>query len=225
MNRTKIEWVKPGYTWNPATGCKHNCPYCYARRIAMRFDKHFDPTFHPERLDEPKKVKKPNKIFVCSMADLFGDWVPAEWIERVIETVKNCPQHTFMFLTKNPVRYIDLAIPENAWLGTSAENASNLHVRQDQMCFSVPTCTFLSIEPLQEDVAAYIDFDVWDWVIVGAETGPGAKPIDPEWVQSIIDERDIHQQLTGRGVPLFLKDNLKWPDKMQEYPEAKDEMS
>ena len=108
MNKTKIEWTN--WTWNPVVGCKHNCWYCYGKRIAKRFFKdnpNYEPKFYPERLKEPYTLKKPSKIFVCSMADLFGDWVKMNWIERVIKVVKENPQHTFQFLTKNPKRYLE----------------------------------------------------------------------------------------------------------------------
>ena len=160
MNNTRIEWCDA--SWNPVTGCLHDCEYCYARRIAKRFsgkgdlreagtgfwlDKDsfevskgsgvyetkyalttgekpepfkpyngkitpypfgFSPTFHKYRLDVPKKWSEPRTIFVCSMADLFGEWVPDEWIEEVFTACEKAPQHTYLFLTKNPKRYIEL---------------------------------------------------------------------------------------------------------------------
>ena len=129
--KTKIDWVDA--TWNPVTGCLHGCEYCYARRIAERFGTHkkyerpydpvldvpirrvrtkpepypygFQPTFHKYRLDEPARWTKPRNIFVCSMADLFGDWVPDEWIDDVIKATQRALQHRYLFLTKNPERY------------------------------------------------------------------------------------------------------------------------
>ena len=138
MTKTKIEWCD--YTFNPVTGCLHNCEYCYAMKIAKRFggvDEHisreipqhmvyifnnkptlkgkaapypfgFIPTFHRYRLDEPQRVKKPQNVFVCSMADLFGDWVPDEWVQQVFEACEKAPWHRYLFLTKNPKRYIEL---------------------------------------------------------------------------------------------------------------------
>jgi len=116
------------YTWNPATGCLHGCSYCFAERIAKRFSGSkafpdgFKPRFHPERLGEPLKIKKPSVIFVSDMGDLFGDWVPEKCITEVLGVVGECPQHTFLFLTKNPKRYKRFNFPKNAWLGTSVEN-------------------------------------------------------------------------------------------------------
>lgn len=144
MNKTKIEWAD--MTWNPVTGCRHGCGYCYARRIAERFRPFdlphvteagvlngindlaapiitvcrdgkervcahpygFEPTFHRYRLDEPLKMKKPQTIFVVSMGDLFGDWVPTSWITAVFAACLAAPWHTYMFLTKNPHRYVHL---------------------------------------------------------------------------------------------------------------------
>ncbi len=117
MNKTKIEWVRnddgsPGYTWNPVTGCLHGCPYCYARRIAQRFHRSFAPEFHPDRLVEPLKLRKPSRIFVDSMGDLFDPNVPDEWRDQVFGAIyacngpRRCDQfamgHTFMVLTKQP---------------------------------------------------------------------------------------------------------------------------
>ena len=251
MNKSKIEWCD--YTWNPVTGCYHDCGYCYAGRIANRFgrpqeaimfegvldeeDKQFEvderdskypypfgfrPTFHKYRLDQPAKVKKPSKIFVSSMGDLFGEWVPDEWIEAVLDIVKKCPQHTFQFLTKNPDRYynyfsVDLlngGAPDNLWIGATADNANKAGCFSDNLCFMNANVRFLSLEPLLEDVADYIDYEGADWIIIGAQTGPRAIKPKKEWVQRIIDQCKKHK------IPLFLKDNLGWPEKIQEWPEC-----
>jgi protein gp37 len=229
MNRTKIEWTD--FTWNPVTGCKHGCSYCYARKIANHFTKlfpnGFEPTFHPERLDEPYKVprnfrsKNPHlpkgsaMIFTVSMGDLFGNWVPAKWIEAVIEVAEDNPQHIFLFLTKNPERYREFKFPKNCWLGTTVTSYKD----QDRV-FKLPrykedgrTLNFVSFEPLKGPV--YISGWIWahiDWVIIGAQTNP-YKPPKPEWVKSIIIEARLHLK------PIFLKDNLCWPENIQEFPE------
>jgi len=93
----KIEWCD--LTWSPMSGCKRGCSYCYASKIYRRFGRSFDPQFHPERLRQPMKIKKPSKIFVCSAADLFGDWVPSQWITDVFEVMAYCKWHTFIVLT------------------------------------------------------------------------------------------------------------------------------
>ena len=95
MQKTKIEWCD--MTWNPVTGCKLGCPYCYAAKLARRFGKSFEPEFHSERLAQPAQIKKPQNIFVCSMADLFGEWVPDEWIKAVFDACAAAPQHRYLF--------------------------------------------------------------------------------------------------------------------------------
>jgi len=228
VNKTKIEWCD--YTWNPVTGCKHGCPYCYAARISKRFTGDFDPKFHTKRLPEPQKIKKPSKIFVVSMGDLFGEWVPDEWIKRVFEACSRAPWHTYLFLTKNPKRYVSLRdnnmlpLNLNAYFGATADNKNSLYAARDAFYEIDETTndTFYSIEPLLEEMTSEMQFDYdkgqpfdWcKWVIVGAQTGPGAVKPNPEWVQSIIDQcREVR-------VPVFLKDNLSWPKKIQEWPQG-----
>ena len=178
MNKTKIEWCD--YSWNPITGCLHNCPYCYARKIAMRFDGHFDPTIHYDRLKE-KMPKKPSKIFVCSMADLFGEWVQDNWIDSVLEIVEKNPQHTFQFLTKNPKRYLNFTFPKNCWLGITLDNPDRLKLDYLKM---MPNYKFISFEPLLGDMSG-LDLSGIDLCIVGAMTGQGAIPPKKEWIDSI----------------------------------------
>jgi protein gp37 len=170
------------------------------------------------------------------MGDLFGDWVPDEWIEQVLETVRTIhlhPWHTYIFLTKNPKRYQAFnPWPETCWLGATVTNRADANERIPELLKAQATVRFVSVEPMLGPV----DFTCYwglpferegssilmghsllrriQWLIIGAMTGPGAEAHQPkpEWVQSLID-------LTcSAGVPLFLKDNLKWPDKLQEYP-------
>lgn len=246
MNKSKIEWCT--FTWNPVSGCLHGCKYCYARKIANRFGGKylpygdeinildrpldgekgvdpfpykFEPTFHRYRLDEPQKVKKPSTIFVCSMADLFGEWVPDEWIEQVFAACEKAPQHRYMFLTKNPKRYsylycfIDSA-QDNFWLGTTAvdedsfinkgadlyQNTGNGLKRGER------SNRFMSIEPLLGPIhesTLYPCIRHLDLVIIGAETGNRKGKIIPErrWIE------DIVKQCKDAKVPVFMKDNLK----------------
>ena len=194
MNKTKIEWTD--YTWNPVTGCNHGCGYCYARRIAMRFDGHFNPTFHPERLQQPYKQKKASKIFVGSMADLFGEWVPIDWIQQVIKVAKDNPQHTFQFLTKNPKRYHEFQFPSNCWLGVTITHPSLLATNQLKLFRSLSNCKFISAEPLLGDVGK-LNFKNIDLIIVGAMTGPKAIPPQKKWVKNI------------KHLNIFYKDNIK----------------
>ena len=187
MNKSKIEWCD--YTWNPVTGCLHNCPYCYAKRIVTRFSAHaetnceviwneqgqegpnrtidepwtwdekiqpypfgFEPTFHRYRLDEPQKIKKPSKVFVCSMADLFGDFIPDEWIEEIFNACEAAPQHTYLFLTKNPKRYLILPtkwmLLKGGWFGTTATQQSDIDKLSEYRFGDSHTNRFLSIEPI-----------------------------------------------------------------------------
>ena len=247
INKTKIEWTD--YTWNPVIGCwgpggtaekPNRCSYCYAEKIARRFappkdygggwrekdPSPFAPTFHPERLSEPAKVKKPSKIFVCSMADLFGDWVPTLWIAAVLEQVYRNPHHTFQFLTKNPKRLEDFnPWPKNCWVGTTVTNQAAADERLPWLLRVDAPVTFVSHEPLMgaTDIRkAFIavsggGFASWGklkWGIIGGMTGPGAVKPDPEWVMSLAD------QYQKAGVPIFLKDNLGFSEQPQEWPDC-----
>ena len=204
MNKSKIEWCD--YTWNPVTGCLNNCSYCYARKIGMRFQGHFKPTFHKDRLLQPFKEKKPSKIFVCSMADLFGDWIPKEWIDVIIHTAKMLPQHTFLFLTKNPKRYADFEFPQNCWLG---ETQTGGYVQMNMP--HKKNIQFISIEPLLEEVKfSFSVRNLIEWIIVGGLT---PKSVHTEkWVD------DILTTARGYNIPVFLKSNLKYPYKLKEFP-------
>lgn len=168
MNKTKIEYVD--YSWNPATGCKHGCSYCFARRIAERFKgkafpNGFEPTFYPERLSEPMRVKKSSRIFVCDMSDLFGNWTwKTQGLEArecvvncILSTVKQCPQHTFLFLTKNPAGYKGFEFPENCWLGASVENQEQADKRIPLLLQIPAAVRFVSVEPMLWPV----DLDRW----------------------------------------------------------------
>lgn len=262
MNRSKIEWCD--HTWNPVTGCRHNCSYCYARRMTARFagdirlnkmakkdytrvsaaDKGedlyvldvpmlnetgnqlvypfgFEPTLHKYRMDYPGKLKMGNNIFVGAMADVFGNWVPDEWIREIFDTCRKHSIHNYLFLTKNPERYerIDSAgiLPseKNMWYGSTLS-------RPEDKCFISNTHnTFWSIEPI------FAPFRLWekdefspDWIIIGAETGRQKKRVIPqkEWIE------DIAEWCEKSKIPVFMKDSLisvVGPDNMRrEYPEG-----
>lgn len=213
MNNTKIPWTEK--TWNPVTGCTKysaGCANCYAETITRRFHNAFpngfNVTLHPERLDEPKKIKKPTMFFVCSMADLFHDDVPFEYIDKVMRTIKECPQHTFQVLTKRASRMFEYyqdgneSIPSNCWCGVTIENKRERTRLRWLNYMKGVSVRFLSVEPLLEpltDKLDYIDFSNIDWVIVGGESGPKARPMKKEWVLN------IKRQCDAQGVPFFFK--------------------
>lgn len=209
MNNTKIAWTQK--TWNVVTGCQKysaGCAHCYAETMTKRFPKAFpngfNVTIHPERLDEPKHVKKPTMFFVCSMADLFHDDVPFEYIDRVMQTIKDCPQHTFQILTKRTIRmrnyFLTRFVPRNAWIGTTVENDKS--VGRIKLISGIgifeKSIHFLSCEPLLSDLGE-LDLSGIDWVIVGGETGPKARQMEKEWVLN------IKRQCDEQGVPFFFK--------------------
>lgn len=171
------------------------CEYCYARQIANRFQGNFEPKFHPERLLEPLKIKKPSTIFVGSMADVFGDWIESEWIEQILDITRKCQQHRFLFLTKNPNRYESFFIPPNSWIGYTATSTKNC-------CFDFrgKGNFYLSAEPLLGEV--YIKGNL-KWVIIGALNIKG-KPCctKREWVLTLLN------QAIALGIPVFIKDSL-----------------
>jgi len=217
MNPTVIEWTI--FTWNVIVGCLMGCPYCYARRQAKRF-KHrclkcyrFEPHFHPERLTKPLRVKKQSMIFSDSMGEPFGPWVPREWVEAILDIVRRCPRHTFQFLTKCPAGAKGYTFPANCWIGTSVDRSAALG-RLDILREVTAPLRFVSFEPLLGPMG---DFDLRgiDWVIIGAQTGPGAVKPDSAWVEGIIGA------CREASVPVFLKNNLRWPDRVQEWPTTK----
>jgi protein gp37 len=199
VNRTRIEWTD--FTWNPVTGCLHDCDYCYARKLTARFPANFPsgfaPAFHPERLGQPCRVKRPSRVFVCSMADLFGAWVPDDWIGAVFETVRSCPRHTFQFLTKNPARYAALDLPANAWYGTTVDRAAVAD--RIEALRALGRTTFVSFEPLVEEIDP--DLSGLDAVLIGARTQPLRLP-PREWVVRIV------QRAREAGTAIFMKDSL-----------------
>lgn len=279
--KTKIDWCDS--SWNPVTGCLHDCEYCYARSIANRYGgydhdeekkpvgidvaigvqeldrpKHimrknglhkapypwfFLPTLHRYRLAQPTKWSEPRTIFVCSMADLFGEWVPDEWIDAVFKACDAAPQHRYLFLTKNPKRLVKMAnahymrewnekhpdnphpqtgefenvlplpVRKNWWFGSTLDNA---HARRFQGDFTWNS--FTSIEPLTE----YMDMGLGSfgsdrWTIIGAETGNRKDKVIPqrEWVENILEAAAI------TGVKVFMKESLRelmGDDFRQEFP-------
>ena len=207
---SKIEWTE--MTWNPVTGCtkvSQGCKHCYAERMAkrlhamgvQRYQNGFNVTLHEDLVDTPTKWKQPRLIFVNSMSDLFHEDIPVEFIQRIFDTMVRCPQHTFQVLTKRSQRLSELAThlpwPKNVWMGVSVENSQVMHRIRDLI--KVPaTVRFLSCEPLIGQLDN-ISLKGIHWVIVGGESGPNARPLKIEWVESI-----FHQCKTA-DVPFFFK--------------------
>jgi protein gp37 len=213
QNNDSIGWAK--YSWNPVTGCLHNCPYCYARDIAKRFyPQGFVPSIIPDRLAAPIKAKprKPDgaerNIFTCSMADLFGKWVPEEWIEAVMSTVRQSPQWNFLMLTKFPLRMVDRKVPENVWLGTSIDTQSRVKAVEDAFA-KVPAHTrWLSLEPLLEPLK-FSRPELFHWVVIG-----GASPSSqtPAWTPPFEWQMDLYCQFAEAGARIYFKGNALHQD-------------
>ena len=212
-----IKWCD--YTWNPVKGkCPVACPYCYARRIYDRLK--WDPTV---RLDKkellvPYKLKKPTKIFVGSMIELFGELINP-WMGDILKVVKGCPQHTFQFLTKVPNVMCDFTFPNNCWCGTTITGYTNKTDGQlYPLSFVKARIKFLSVEPLLEPVYfSLFDLKQISWMIIGAETGNRKGKVKPkeDWIRGAIRQAD------DCNIPIFMKDNLKpyWHGKLrQEFP-------
>jgi len=270
MNKTDIDWCDS--TWNPITGCLHNCEYCYAEGIVKRFGNPFssennyqldfckghegvflakyhtkpsnpypngfNPTLHLYRLHEYVKATKARTIFVGSMADVFGEWIPDEWIMEVFNACNAAPQHRYIFLTKNPKRYWELhdkgLLPEGDgyWFGATMTHGK----QQYQVANSLPRyCgrpkpthrnTFVSVEPLMDDIefnresmGGFFTYfpQCIKWAILGAETGNRRAKVVPkrEWMQRIVEK------CKTAGIPIFMKNNLAniWRDPLiQQYP-------
>ncbi len=207
---SSIEWTEA--TWNPVTGCTKisaGCKHCYAERMSKRlkamglpqYANGFRLTLQPKALDLPKKWKKGRVIFVNSMSDLFHKNVPLEYIQRVFDVMNQCPQHQFQVLTKRPERLSKLADKliwtPNIWMGTSVEDARVIdrisHLKE------VPaTIRFLSLEPLLGPLPR-LPLKNIHWVIVGGESGPGARPMKKAWVEN------IQNQCQKTNTPFFFK--------------------
>lgn len=215
MKTTKIEWTDK--TWNPITGCtkkSSGCAHCYAevmaRRLqAMRLEKYrngFELTLHEEALTEPIQWKKQHNIFVCSMSDIFHEKVPFEFVDRIMDTISQTPQHRYQILTKRSERMVEYfktrQIPQNVWLGVTVECQTSKS-RIDDLRGLDATVKFLSCEPLIEDLGE-LNLDGIDWIIVGGESGPLARPMKLEWVVN------IKSQVEQQGAAFFFKQWGTW---------------
>jgi protein gp37 len=227
MSKTKIAWATD--VWNPTVGCTKlsaGCKNCYAERIFERFNtgqKFSEVRYYPERLDQPLHWKKPRRIFVDSMSDLFHEDVSSLFIDQVFETMHLAYWHTFMILTKRAERmysYISqrylpnrLAVLPNVWLGVTTEDQKTADGRIPFLLQTPAAVKFISVEPMLGSVSLagldddtyrpWLDIHAWkaalDWVICGCESGPGARSMDLDWA------RKLRDQCQAAGVPFFLK--------------------
>jgi protein gp37 len=226
MAATTIEWTRgddgsPGRVWNPVTGCSKvsaGCKHCYAEALARRFQgpafrpwtaKHAaaNVQLHPERLDRPTQWRRPRRIFVNSTSDLFHDRVPDAYLARVWQVMAATPQHQYQVLTKRPARMRDWLTSHqpnplpHVWCGTSVEQQRWVDVRVGALAETPAAVRFLSCEPLLGplDLRRWLATGAIHWVIVGGESGPGARPMDAAWV------RDLRDQCAAAGVAFFFK--------------------
>ena len=214
---SRIEWTEQ--TWNPTVGCTKlsaGCKNCYAEGMARRLQAMGTPGYEngfalqmlPQRLEDPLKRRKPTTYFVNSMSDLFHERIPDAYIEQVFDVIARAPQHTFQILTKRGARlgrYFrkGRTAPANAWLGVSVENKKHGVPRIDHLRQVPAGIRFLSVEPLLEDVGT-LDLTGIHWVIVGGESGPRARPMKPEWAES------VRVQCEAQGVAFFFKQWGAW---------------
>jgi protein gp37 len=197
--KTRIEWTE--VTWNPVTGCtklSQGCKHCYAERMAHRlkamrnprYPNGFDLTLHEDLIAAPRRWKKPTRVFVNSMSDLFHEAIPEDFLQRVFHTMADCPQHVFQVLTKRSGRLRKVAPalpwPRNVWMGVSVENQA-VAGRIDDLRAVPAAVRFLSCEPLIGPLHE-LPLDGIHWIIVGGESGPGARPMRPEWVHALREQ-------------------------------------
>jgi len=229
-----IEWAR--LTWNPITGCLHDCDYCYAADFATRwtnaYPNGFKPTIIPERLYAPANTKQKDlskrknsvdrtgwkNVFVCSMADLFGRWVPEEWIRAVLEAIEDNPQWNYLILTKFPIRMSQFKYPDNVWLGTSADRQGI--VGRAEKAFGqlrdsgFDGVTWLSCEPMLERLT-FKRLDLFDWLVIGGcskTTRVEAFYPDHEWIEGLKGQAGEH------NLPVYEKTNLRL--RRREYPKV-----
>jgi len=212
LSKSGIEYLD--YQWGIFSGC-HNwqngiCPVqnCWAKGFATRFSNiypnGFEPTFYPEAIDSPKHLKKPSIIGVGWVGDVIGYCNKVSERSMILQTILQCPQHTFLFLTKNPDRIISWgSFPDNCWVGVTATNPQMFYEAQAYLERVVAIVRYISLEPFLERIwAPQINAGILDWLIIGAQTNP-YKPPNVEWVQRVV------RACRMVGVPIFLKNNLE----------------
>jgi protein gp37 len=226
FNKTNDQVGWAAWTWNPVTGCLHNCPYCYARELAYRpsyaasYPVQFTPLFHHERLDAPRNTAVPEsakqdprlrRVFVSSMGDLFGKWVRDEWIEQVFARCIENPQWEYLFLTKFPQRYVGLQLPPTAWIGTTVDDQYRVKIAEEAFRkIESVRVKWLSLEPLLAPLE-FSDLSMFDWVVIGSQSATRQPPpignvpefAPPfEWVMRVV------AQAREAGCRIYMKPNL-----------------
>jgi protein gp37 len=220
----QVSWA--AWTWNPVTGCLHNCKYCYARELAHResyqkiYPVQFTPLFHHERLDAPANTKVPEgadldprlrHVFVSSMGDMFGKWVPQEWIERVFASCIANPQWDYLFLTKFPQRYVGFKLPPSAWIGTTVDDQYRVPIAEEAFRkISGVRVKWLSLEPLLAPLE-FSDLSMFDWVVIGAQSAtdqPDGIGHVPEFAPPFKWVARLVAQAEEAGCRVYLKPNL-----------------
>ena len=239
MNRTKIEWCD--WTWNPLTGCSgcsSGCANCYAAAISRRFGMPWGrPVFHPDRILEPMQVKKPGRVFVCSMSDFGHPWVDPEWRKEILAAMDDAPRHTYIILTKRPenLHGIDLS---RHWVGVTAENQEMADLRIPYLLRIKAAVRFVSVEPMLgpvgfrwrpyahmatgetyrqyldrlKHISAYESLKEIGWMICGPETGPTARVCEAVWIE------ELARECREAGVAFFDKRKEGWITR--EWPKA-----
>jgi protein gp37 len=229
FNRTNdnVEWAL--WTWNPVTGCNHGCDYCYARDIANRFyedlpeGERFAPVFRPNRLHAPRRMKVPaaaarnvgeKNVFTGSMTDLFGKWVPQDWIDAVFHEVVRAEEWNFLFLTKFPQRLAEQQWPENAWVGTTVDRQARVATAERAFRGVTAGIKWLSVEPMLERLT-FSSLEMFDWVVIGGASESSQTPASQpptEWVEHLV------RQARAAGCQVYFKTNLGY--RPREYPQG-----
>jgi len=228
---TDIEWAM--WSWNPVTGCEHTCPYCYAREIANQrrmaeaYPFGFAPTLHPRRLAAPRFMQVPpeattdtryRNVFLGSMADMFGRWVPAEWIEAALTMIAEAPEWNFLCLTKFPKRMTEFNIPPNAWIGTTVDLQARVNGAEEAFAHVGSGVRWLSCEPLIEPLR-FKHLDRFHWIVIGGASSTRQDGYDtPEWRPPFEWIADLVAQARDSGLKIYMKTNLGIENRIIELP-------